>query len=93
MSEEEWADLSVLQRHAMHVVTDCYQPAGFNMGLNHGAVAGDGIPAHLHFHLIPRWSGDLNFFPLIAETKVVIETLESTYSRLFEGFAQIRGAS
>ena len=92
LTEDEWVDLSVLQRHAMHVVSEVYQPAGFNMGLNQGAVAGAGIPQHLHFHLIPRWAGDLNFFPLIAETKVVIETLETTYARLKEGFEQIRGA-
>lgn len=89
LSREEWADLSELIRTAMSVVKDTYQPGGFNAGLNHGAVAGAGIPQHLHFHLIPRWSGDLNFFPLIAETKVVIETLETSFERLFSGFNQI----
>lgn len=86
LSTDEWQDLSSLLRTAMAVVQDIYAPAGFNAGLNHGSVAGAGIPDHLHFHLVPRWSGDLNFFPLIAETKLVIENLETSYERLREGF-------
>ena len=56
-------------RLAFLAVLTAYEPAGINMGMNHGAVAGAGIPDHLHYHLVPRWSGDLNFFPLIAERK------------------------
>jgi len=90
LTQDEWTDLSDLQRRALEILREVYQPAGFNMGLNQGSVAGAGIPDHLHFHLIPRWAGDLNFFPLIAETKVVIETLETTYARLQKGFEQIQ---
>ena len=90
LSKEEWQDLSLLIRRATKVVREVYQPAGLNMGLNHGAVAGAGIPEHLHFHLIPRWAGDLNFFPLIAETKLVIENLETSFARLTEGFQTVR---
>lgn len=82
LSKDEYADLSELIREAMSALQDLYQPGGMNVGLNHGATAGAGIPAHLHYHLIPRWAGDLNFFPLIAETKVVVETLEQTWDRL-----------
>lgn len=91
LTPEEWQGVSRLLRRTVKVVGEVYGPAGFNVGLNHGAVAGAGIPEHLHFHVVPRWSGDLNFFPLIAETKVVVETLETSYARITEGFQQIRG--
>ena len=82
LSEDEFSDLHLTLRLAMKAVTEIYQPGGINVGLNHGQIAGAGIPEHLHYHLVPRWAGDLNFFPLIAETKVVIENLEQTYERL-----------
>ncbi|KYG64523.1 HIT domain-containing protein [Bdellovibrio bacteriovorus] len=82
LSEAEFRDLQDTIRLAMKALNDAYEPGGINLGLNHGAVAGAGIPEHLHYHLIPRWAGDLNFFPLIAETKVLVESLEQTYDKL-----------
>ncbi len=70
------------QKRAVSILKEVLNCQGFNLGLNHGAVAGAGIPGHFHWHVVPRWGGDVNFFPLIAETKVLPETLESTYSRL-----------
>lgn len=93
LDAEEYADLMSTLRRAFKAVQELYHPAGINMGLNHGAVAGAGIPDHLHFHLIPRWAGDLNFFPLIAETKVVIETLEQTWERFYSHFLAEEEAS
>ncbi len=86
LKEKEYADLNATIRKSMQALKDIYEPGGINLGLNHGAVAGAGIPDHLHYHLIPRWSGDLNFFPLIAETKVLVESLEQTYKRLSSYF-------
>jgi ATP adenylyltransferase len=92
LSEQEFSDLHQTLRLAMKAITAEYQPGGINIGLNHGQAAGAGIPDHLHYHLIPRWAGDLNFFPLIAETKVVIENLEQTYERLQNFFQSYKGA-
>ncbi|MFN7905558.1 MAG: HIT family protein [Pseudobdellovibrionaceae bacterium] len=89
LEPEEYADLHLTLRLAMEACKAIYQPLGFNVGMNHGAVAGAGIPDHLHYHLVPRWAGDLNFFPLIAETKVVIESLEQSYARYSEYFQSI----
>lgn len=89
LSEAEYEDLNKVIRLAMKALNDLYQPGGINVGLNHGAVAGAGIPDHLHYHMIPRWSGDLNFFPLIAETKVLVESLEQTYERLMGYFRKV----
>ena len=82
LSEAEYTDLMVLVKKAMAVLQKAYSCEGLNVGMNHGAVAGAGIPNHLHWHVIPRWTGDVNFFPLIAETKVVVESLESSYHRI-----------
>ena len=86
LSEAEWNDLQSVVRRAFAALEKAYVPGGINMGLNHGAVAGAGLPEHLHYHLVPRWAGDLNFFPLIADTKVVVETLEQSFERLLPYF-------
>jgi ATP adenylyltransferase len=86
LSQEENYDLQDTLRLAVRAIQEIYQPAGFNLGLNQGAVSGAGIPDHLHYHLVPRWAGDLNFFPLVAETKVVIESLEISFDRLLGYF-------
>ena len=87
LSTEEYEDLSATVRLAVEAIQAIYKPAGFNLGMNHGSSAGAGIPDHLHYHLVPRWSGDLNFFPLIADTKLVIETLETSYEKFVKYFS------
>lgn len=87
LSDEEYRDLQDVVRRSFAALQKAFNPGGINLGLNHGAVAGAGIPDHLHYHLIPRWSGDLNFFPLIAETKAIPASLEDSYNRLLEAFS------
>ena len=57
-------------------------PDGFNLGLNLGRVAGAGVPGHLHWHVVPRWSGDTNFMPVVAGTKVIVQSLDSLHDAL-----------
>ncbi len=89
LNSAEYSDLMELLRQSVKVIQKVYGCEGLNIGMNHGAVAGAGIPAHLHWHIIPRWAGDVNFFPLIAETKVVVESLESSYHRIKEAWQEV----
>jgi len=71
---------------AISVLRHVMNPDGFNMGLNVGTVAGAGIHEHLHYHIVPRWSGDTNIMPVLADVKVISEHLATTCRKLFEGF-------
>jgi ATP adenylyltransferase len=67
-------------------VRDAYAPHGLNLGVNVGRVAGAGAVGHLHIHLVPRWNGDTNFMATTAETRVLPESLASSYTRLAAAF-------
>ncbi|MEW6595253.1 MAG: HIT domain-containing protein [Thermodesulfobacteriota bacterium] len=72
------ASVTILRRHLA--------PDGFNLGLNLGAVAGAGIAAHLHWHLVPRWEGDHNFMAVLAGVRTIPEHIEATFDRLLPDF-------
>jgi ATP adenylyltransferase len=82
LEEQELVDTSRLLRRAVAVIRDAWSPTGFNLGMNLGQFAGAGIPDHVHWHVVPRWSGDTNFMPVLGETKVLPELLEETYVKL-----------
>ena len=82
LTQPERADLLELTAVAERILEATYHPHGLNYGANVGRVAGAGFPGHLHLHLVPRWDGDTNFMPIVAETKVLPETLSRTWSRL-----------
>jgi len=75
-------ELMDLAKRSQAALREVYSPAGFNLGMNLGASAGAGITDHMHIHLLPRWSGDTNFMTTVAETRVLPESLETTYSKL-----------
>jgi len=86
LDEEETIEIARLTQRAMRVLARVSGPRGFNLGMNQGAVAGAGIEAHLHQHVVPRWSGDSNFFPVVARTKALPQLLSETRRRLAEAW-------
>jgi ATP adenylyltransferase len=88
LSQEEFADLHEELRLAARVVRDVYRPEGLNLGMNLGRVAGAGIDEHLHYHVVPRWGGDTNFMPVLADTRVMVEHLDGTWQKIRAGFQE-----
>ena len=81
IDEERNEHFSMVSR-SVAVLKKVFHPDGFNIGINLGRVAGAGIDDHFHTHIVPRWSGDTNFMPVFANTKVVNEALADTYRKL-----------
>src|SRR3954453_23813338 len=82
LDETETNELAAFTQQAMRVIRAVMAPHGFNLGLNQGPVAGAGIAAHLHQHVVPRWGGDLNFLPIVARSRALPELLADTRARL-----------
>ena len=78
----ELSEIAALTQQAMRVTRAVSGPDGFNLGINQGAVAGAGIAAHLHQHVVPRWTGDANFLPVVAQTKAVPQLLDQAWELL-----------
>lgn len=86
LPDDTLLEMMQLTQRAVSVLGQEYQPQGFNIGMNLGAVAGAGITEHLHMHVVPRWQGDANFVSVIGQTRVLPETLEETYHRMREAW-------
>lgn len=84
----EMMDLAQQSTRALKLV---FNPDGLNLGFNLGAAAGAGIKDHLHLHLVPRWSGDTNFMPVLADVRVIPQALDQAYEQLMEAFARLEG--
>jgi len=85
-SKETTDEMMDLTKRCQTALREVYQPAGFNVGMNLGRSAGAGIAAHLHQHIMPRWTGDTNFMTTVGSTRVMSEELSTTYSKLKQHF-------
>ncbi|MBE0480712.1 MAG: HIT domain-containing protein [Dehalococcoidia bacterium] len=87
LGQEELFEHFDLVRKSVRVLTEVYKPAGFNIGINMGKVAGAGVEDHIHTHIVPRWNGDTNFITVVSDVRVIPEALAATYENLKGSFA------
>ena len=85
LSSEEHLELMQEVTRLTGILREAMSPDGFNVGLNLGRVAGAGLPGHLHWHIVPRWNGDTNFMPVLANIKVIPQSLEALHELLTDG--------
>ncbi len=88
LTAEEQADIMLTIQMAVRALTTTVHPEGFNIGANLGRVGGAGVDTHVHFHVVPRWNGDTNFMPVIADTKVISEDMTATLAKLRKAFQE-----
>jgi ATP adenylyltransferase len=82
LDPETAAEMMELAKRSIAALEERYEPHGYNVGFNQGRVAGAGVEHHIHMHVVPRWGGDTNFMPVLADTRVMPQTLEQTYEAL-----------
>jgi ATP adenylyltransferase len=88
LDPETRAEMMELTSQSMTVLRRIYNPQAFNMGANIGEAAGAGVKEHVHIHIVPRWAGDTNFMSAVGETRVLPESLETTFARVRKGFQE-----
>ncbi len=90
LQQEEMFEMLSLTRKSVEALKEGYNPEGFNIGMNMGAAAGAGIREHLHMHVVPRWTGDTNFLPLLSQTKAMPQTLIDSFEMLKPIFRRLK---
>ena len=88
LKNDEALDLIKALVLAKKLLAKILKPEGFNIGINSGSVAGAGLPGHLHVHIVPRWKGDTNFMPVLAQTKIISQSLEELLKKLRYAYAK-----
>lgn len=89
LDDDSLIELSSLTKVSVAIIEKLFKPDGLNVGMNIGRAGGAGFDKHIHTHIVPRWNGDFNFMPLLAETKVIPEHLEATYEKMLPLFKGI----
>jgi ATP adenylyltransferase len=89
LTKEELAEIMELNNYAIKALNNIMKPHGFNFGANIGKAAGAGIHEHLHFHLVPRWSGDTNFMPALGDVKIISHDLLETKKEIIAALAEL----
>jgi len=86
LDEDTLLELMTLTRRSLEALRDVYTPEGFNVGINQGKIAGAGFDDHVHQHVVPRWSADNNFMPVIGDTRVLPQSLDDSWNQISEAF-------
>ncbi|GAB3749623.1 ATP adenylyltransferase [Microlunatus parietis] len=90
LTADEGRELTELTQDAMRALRSASSPDGFNLGVNQGSIAGAGIAAHLHQHVVPRWAGDANFLPVVGQTKALPQLLGDTRELVSQAWRELR---
>lgn len=92
LDSETLSELMTQAQLALKAIRHAMSPDGFNMGINEGKVAGAGFADHMHYHIVPRWNGDTNFMPVVADIKVMPEHLDNVYKQLKTALEQVQAS-
>jgi ATP adenylyltransferase len=90
LREEELFDLALLSQRCVKILKKTMKPHGFNLGMNLEKISGAGVADHLHVHVVPRWTGDTNFMPVVGETKLISVALKDVYNQLKDEFKKLK---
>jgi ATP adenylyltransferase len=89
LTADELLDGMQTVRRCVATLEELMRPDGFNVGLNLGKAAGAGLPGHLHWHVVPRWNGDTNFMPVLADVRVIVQSLDALYELLMQKWSTV----